>query len=155
MNPVTEINIPFDKEQLIKEANGVKILADGYTDNRYPGLKLDKWLTLLHDSEYVEQLMKFLDVKGRPRFYWLEPNAIIPEHVDNDTLCGINFVLSDNPAPVNFSGKEYTYKVGVLDTTKMHSVVNGPDERVLFKISIFNEDYETVVNKLLARFSQP
>ena len=155
MNPVTEIDIPFDKEKLLNEANIVKSFAKGYTDDRYPGMELDKWLMLRHTNDYIKSLMRAIGVEGKPRFYWLEPNAVIPEHVDNGTLCAVNFVLTENPAPVNFSGEKYTYKVGVLDTTKPHSVVNGPEERILFKISIVNEDYETVVNKLLARFSQP
>jgi hypothetical protein len=153
MKPITEINIPFDKQQLLAEANLIKQYASGYTDNRYPNLNLSKWLIRKHSSEYISNLIKFLEVDGDPRFYWLEPNAIIPEHVDNGTKCSINFILTDTPAPVTILGENFTYTVGVLDTTKRHGVKNGPVERILFKISIFNEDYESVVTKLLARFN--
>ena len=148
MTPVTHLNYPIDKDRLLALAESVKHLADPYTDSRYPGLELDSWLILEYTDDYIDEIMKDLGVNGSPRFYWKQPNFSLPMHVDNNTTCSINFVLTDNPAPVKVEDSEYTYEQAILNTTRLHGVGAEDQERILLKISIFDESYEDLVNRI-------
>jgi hypothetical protein len=92
--------------------------------------------------------MEDFGVQGSPRFYWQEPNSILPMHVDNNTTCSINFVLTDNPSPVTVEDNDYVYEQAVLNTTKLHGVKTNGEERVLLKISIFDESYEDLIKRI-------
>ena len=92
--------------------------------------------------------MNDFGVVGKPRFYWLEPFAEIPEHIDNGTLCSLNFILSPDPAPIVIEDIEYTYKYVLLNTAVRHSVFNGPTERIMLKISIFDETFEDLAKRI-------
>jgi len=149
MSPITYIDYPFDKEQLLIEAQYAKAQAEPYgNDPRYPGQQFNEWLISHYNSDYIKTILDDFEIEGKPRFYWLEPNVLLPEHVDHNTECALNFVLSDNPAPVTFNGKEYLYKSALLNTQEPHSVQNGNYERILFKISIFNESYESLAKRI-------
>lgn len=149
MDPLIHLNYPLDRKRILEEANEAKKSAVPYGDDpRWPGKTLDVWLISRFNSPYALEIIKDFEIEGKPRFYWLEPNAYLPEHVDNGTTCSINFVLSDNPAPVTFGDKNYFYSQVLLNTSLMHSVKNGPDERILFKISIFNESYQDLAKRI-------
>jgi hypothetical protein len=148
MSPVLHLNYQVNKNLLLEEAAKIKNSATGYTDSRYPDLKMDDWLVGHHTSEYVEKIMRDFGVEGKPRFYWLQPYAVIPEHVDNGTLCGLNFILTDEASPITFSDQDYYYESILVDTTKPHSVKNNENERIMFKISIFNETFEQVASRI-------
>jgi len=153
MGPIIHLNYKINKEKLLKEAAQAKSNATGYTDSRYPDLKMEDWLIGHHHSQYVNEIMDDFGIVGKPRFYWLQPYAVIPEHVDNGTLCGLNFILTDKASPITFGDKDYYYESILVDTTKPHSVKNNQHERIMFKISIFNETFEQVAEKI-KRFIQ-
>jgi len=148
MEPILHLNYDIDKKLLLSEAEKIKHQATGYTDSRYPNLKMDDWLVGYHISEYVEKIMQDFGVKGKPRFYWLQPHATIPEHVDNGTLCGLNFILTDQASPITFGNNDYYYDAILVNTTIPHSVKNNEHERIMFKISIFNETFEQVADRI-------
>jgi hypothetical protein len=145
---LTNLNYPLDTVALIEVANIAKLEAKPYTDSRYPNLKLDNWNIGHFTNSHIEKIMTDFEVQGKPRFYWLEPFAEIPEHVDNGTMCSINLILTDSPAPIIINGKEFTYKQALLNTTIPHAVYNGPVERVMLKISIFDETYEQLAKRI-------
>lgn len=151
MEPLIHLHYKVDKARLLVEAETAKQNAKGYTDSRYPGVQLDEWLMGHHCSDYISEIMKDLEIEGKPRFYWLMPNAVIPEHIDNGTLCSINIILTDDAAPIKFGDKEYYYQTILLNTTLPHSVVNNEHERIMLKISIFNETYEQLANRIKFR----
>ena len=148
MDPILHLTYKIDKQQLLKEALAVKDLAKSYTDSRYPGVTLDDWLICHHSSSYTEQIIKDFSVVGKSRFYWLNPFGTVPEHVDNGTQCSLNFILTDNPSPITYSGVEYFYESALIDTSIPHSVTNKEHERIIFKISIFNESFQQVAEKI-------
>jgi hypothetical protein len=148
VEPILHLNYKIDKSSLLAEAENIKHKAVGYTDSRYPDLKMDDWLIGYHSSDYVEQIMRDFGIKGKPRFYWLQPFAVIPEHVDNGTLCGLNFILTEGASPISFGDQDYYYESILIDTTKPHSVKNNENERIMFKISIFDETFEQVAEKI-------
>jgi hypothetical protein len=148
MKPITHLNYPINKDRLLVLADSIKNVASPYTDPRYPDAVLDTWLILKYNDDYIEQIMDDFGVKGSPRFYWQEPNSVLPMHVDNNTTCSINFVLTDDPAPVTVEDVDYVYEQAVLDTTKLHGVNTNDEERILLKISIFDESYEDLVKRI-------
>jgi hypothetical protein len=148
MSPILHLNYKIDKNLLLQEANSVKDQAVGYTDSRYPGLKIDDWLVGHHHSDYIQKIMDDFRIKGKPRFYWLKAYAVIPEHVDNGTLCGLNFILTEGASPITFGDKNYRYDSVLINTTIPHSVKNNEHERIMFKISIFDQKFEEVAKKI-------
>lgn len=148
MEPVIHLDYDLDKFTLLKEAQLAKSASRPYTDSRYPDLKLEKWLIGHWSSEYTDRIMKDFEVVGRPRFYWLEPYAVIPEHIDNETTCSLNFILTEDPAPIIIEEKTYTYQQVLLDTTRLHKVINNEHERIMLKISIFDEPFTDLAKRI-------
>jgi hypothetical protein len=146
--PVLHLNYKIDKSRLLAEAENIKHTAVGYTDSRYTDLKMNDWLVGHHSSEYVEKIMRDFGVEGKPRFYWLQPHTVIPEHVDNGTLCGLNFILTEGASPITIENQDYYYESILVNTTVPHSVKNNENERIMFKISIFNETFEQVAARI-------
>ena len=145
------LNYPLDKELLLESARRAREFSKPYTDARYPGLQMDTWHIGHYTDEHIEKIMSDFELEGKPRFYWTAPNSVIPEHVDNGTQCSLNFILSEDPAPISFSGVDYVYEQVLLNTTIPHSVTNGPIERILLKISIFDETYEQLSARIKYR----
>ena len=148
MSPIIHLNYNVNKEHLLKEANIVKCLSTGYTDSRYPYLNLEDWKIYHYNSDYIQEIIDNFKVKGNPRFYWLSPNAIIPEHIDNGTKCSINIILTENAAPITINGIDYEYHMILLNTQIPHSVKNNNVERIMLKISIFNETFDNLANRI-------
>lgn len=150
-NLFIKLQYPLDKAILLESARRARDLAKPYTDSRYPGLQMDTWHIGHYTDEHIEKIMNDFEIEGKPRFYWTAPNSVIPEHVDNGTQCSLNFILSEDPAPISFSGENYVYEQVLLNTTIPHSVTNGPIERILLKISIFDETYEQLSARIKYR----
>ena len=148
MNNLIHIDYPLDYEKIMVDCKEAEKTAVAYTDDRWPGKSSPGWRISKYTSPYIESIIEDFEVDGRPRFYWLGANLHLPEHVDNTTTCSLNFVLSEDPAPVTVLGENFYYRSASLNTSVLHSVTNGPVERVLFKISIFNESYEDIVKRL-------
>jgi len=148
MEPLIHLNYRVDKSVLLKEAEQAKDNAVGYTDPRYPGQQHNGWLIGHHTSDYIKQIMDDLGIDGKPRFYWLMPDEQIPEHVDNGTKCSVNIVLTDHAAPITIEGKDYEYQTVLLNTQVPHSVQNNSHERIMLKISIFDETYEQLSKRI-------
>jgi hypothetical protein len=151
MKYLTHLDFPYDKEQLISIAALAKESATYYTDDRFPNLNLTSHLISYYNNEYLESLIRSLDISGQPRFYYMQPYSFFPTHTDNQTKCSINIILSNDPAPITLLGKDLYYKCAIIDTTKPHSVRNNFSERVLFKISIFDKSYKSILNQLELR----
>ena len=136
------LRYPLDKAILLESANRARQFAKPYTDDRYPAMIIDNLHLGHYTDEYIEKIISDFKVNGKPRFYWTKPHSVIPSHTDNNTQCSLNFILSDDPAPITFFSREYRYDQILLNTTIPHAVTNGATERILLKISIFDETYE-------------
>jgi len=98
-------------------------------------------------TKYFANLIESQDT--RPRYYKLEANTAVPKHVDHNTKCGINIMLSDKAGPVEFLDVgQFDYRVALLNTSQMHCVPPYPEERILLKLSIMDVDFETVKLRL-------
>ena len=144
---IVHLDYPLDTSLLLEEARLEKINAKGYGDPR-TNYTLDYWLISRYTSEYIEKIMDDFEIIGKPRFYWLKENSHLIEHVDHNTTCSLNFILSSNAAPVTFQGVDYFYKNALLNTQVPHSVTNGPEERIILKISMFKETFESISSRI-------
>jgi len=144
LHPLTLLHYPLNTAALLQSAENARLSADPYTDSRYPGFRKEDWYIGRYTDERIETVLRDFEVSGSPRFYWLEPFATIPQHIDNGTQCSINLILTENPAPITIEGVDYTYQQALLNTTLPHSVTNGDVERIMLKISIFDETYESL-----------
>lgn len=147
-NNLVHLNYPLDLDQIFKSEAAARRNSQPYTDLRYPDLRLEDWHIGRYRDDYIETVMRDFEVEGRPRFYWLEPYAEIPEHIDNETKCSINLIITKDPAPITIQGADFVYQQALLNTTIPHSVKNGPVERIMLKISIFNESFEDLAKRI-------
>lgn len=151
MPPLYHLNYPLDTKLFLMMAEEYKIHSKPYYDPRYDAT-IDFWKQYRVQNKVIEDLMFDLNIKGKPRFYWTEPNTTIPEHVDNKTTCSVNFILTNDPAPVTIEGTDYVYEQCLLNTSLKHSVKNGDEERILLKISIFDTPFEKVIEQIPEKY---
>jgi hypothetical protein len=146
----------FDRDLLLSYWNEYKNSSKPYQDKRFNRFFMKNW-RIVNDFEidYATYLNQQFGINGSPRFYILEANTSLMMHVDQDTTCALNFVLSDNPAPVRFgSGASYLYKSALLNTSIKHAVDKSENDRILFKLSIKDEPFEDVKQKIINTLTQ-
>lgn len=138
----------FDRNLLLKEFQKLTGNLTEFTDNGLPG-KISK-LKILENFhfDYIDQLNSLFNIKSEAKFYVVKSGEDFDLHVDYLPLCSINILLSGNPAPVYIGGKNYFYKNCVLNVQKPHGVFNNTEDRILFKLSIFDYSFEEVKEKV-------
>ena len=145
----------FDKSALLDFWNQNQDNTEPYTDRRFGKYMLHNWRILKDiEIEYADLICKHFDIDAEPKFYILQANTQLLPHIDQDTTCSINFLLSDGAAPVRFSENEYYYRTALLNTTRTHSVDKYPKDRILFKLSIKAEGFDIVKQKILNTISR-
>ena len=150
-NQIYQFNSNVDYNVLLQEAND----TEGYNSYFDPISKSDittwkiKHITSgygLKISRYWADYLKSNSCK--PRFYNLEKGASLGFHKDRGTLCSINYVLSGNSGGVTFGDGIIVYECALLNTQELHNVPKQSENRILFKVSIFDLSYEDVKNIL-------
>ena len=157
-NFIKILDIEFDIDRLLLEYEYILPNEKFYGDNRGSSLY---WKVIRHEdmtSKYCKDLAESIknkyNIAGRvdSRFYRLLANELLPFHTDRGTQCSVNVILSDQPAPISFRIQNkisnYHYKVALINTQLEHSVQNGSEDRILFKISIFDENFDSVAAKI-------
>ena len=113
-------------------------------------------------SHYKDESLKYLvskyglDIKGKynMKFVYIAPNTILDWHTDWGTKCAFNWILNDNEACIQYKNdRPYVYKSAIINTSAEHKVENINKERILFKISVFEQDYLETCKKFITRFS--
>ena len=105
------------------------------------------WLVSYYTSEYIENIMKDLNIKGSPRFYFQQPHFHLKPHRDYGTQCAVNFILNGT-TPINIEGKEYVYSQALVNVQKEHSIKTDNEERIMLKFSIKDKSFEEVLNNI-------
>jgi hypothetical protein len=149
MKPLIHLNYPINKDILLIESNKARENAKPWQDDRAPSSPWDEWLVAHHKSDYINKIMKELNIVGKPRFLYTKPNFFLKIHKDFGTQCAVNILLGDDhPAPINIEGVDYHYTQALINVQKEHSVTNGSKERVLFKFSIPDKSFEQVASEI-------
>lgn len=146
----------FDQSYLLEVWNEYKNNSVPYQDKRFNRFVMKNWRIVNElNLDYADYLNNYFDIKSSPKFYILDANTSLAMHVDQDTTCALNFVLSDNPAPVRFkSGNSYYYKTALLNTSIKHAVDKTQNDRILFKLSIKDEPFDSVKQKIINTLSR-
>ena len=154
MNEVCNIEIfPFDYKKFLTYSYRSQRDAEQY---RHHGKDEIKGMTVCKFmNKDVVDLICEIGIKGKisAKFVYIEPNAVIPKHKDWGTKCALMWVLNGNKSSIEFDSGFYKYKAALVNVSKEHSVTNTEQVRRLFKISVFDMEYEEVCNNLISRFS--
>ena len=146
MRPLIHLNYPINKDILLLESDKARESAKPWEGgNDY---KIEDWLVSYYRSDYIDKIMKELNIVGKPRFFYQKSNFHLKPHKDFGTQCGVNILLSDNPVPINIEGEDYYYTQALIDLQREHSVINDNKERVLLKFSIPDIPFEQVAKKI-------
>lgn len=156
MTNLVLLDYPLDIDRSLIEAEHARNFAKPYTNKHFPNVEelqtgVDQWLISKYNSSYIERIAADFEIECKPRFYFQAPGFNLPEHVDTDTECSINFVLSDDPAPITFADGQVLYKQALLNTKVPHAVFNGSEERILLKLSITNYTFEQMAQRIKFR----
>ena len=148
------LNLNVDLERLRKESqlgDFEPFLVQNYN------FIFENWLVREQlAGEYSKQLVqKLTSIVGsshcKARVFKLKRGNDIFMHKDDGTKCAINIVLSNPDDGVTFEKYgEIKYRFALLNTQERHGVFNITEDRVLFKISIFDLDYSYCCQKFLA-----
>ena len=145
----------FDKSALLDFWNQNQDNTQPYSDKRFGRFVMNNWRILRDiELEYANTMCKHFDIDAIPKFYVLKANTILFPHTDQDTTCSINFLLCDGAAPVRFGDNEYHYKTALLNTTRKHSVDKSKKDRIIFKLSIKDEGFDIVKQKIINTISR-
>jgi hypothetical protein len=146
MKPLIHLNYPINKDILLLESDKARESAKPWEGgNDY---KIEDWLVSYYTSDYIEKIMKELNIVGKPRFFYQKSNFSLKPHKDFGTQCGVNILLSDDPVPINIEGVDYHYSQALINLQREHSVVNDSKERVLLKFSIPDKSFEQVASEI-------
>lgn len=167
--PVTEFEYQFDDELLWSEYYRLKNLPDPkynfYVDGEeksftMPGFRVLGSQTYGEDtsSRLIKEAGRFVHHFGIEDeyialFLWMDKGFYLPWHVDDIKGCqsNINYLMSPNPAPVEFRDGEYNYRLAALDVMRDHQVKNQDEERILMRISFKNLQYGELCDYLSNR----
>lgn len=141
----------IDYETILKEALDQKDY-ENFVDPK-DGTIVTQWKIKKTNNGYSKKISnyyeKFLESKEcKPRFYIQQKNWSLPFHKDRGTLCSINYVLSNTDDKVTFKSFEESYRCALLNVQEEHSVTNLKEDRLLFKVSIFDKTYNEVLQIL-------
>jgi hypothetical protein len=153
-SPITYLNYPFDKQELLACASRAKEKSNTvFTRNKlYPQLRENETVS----EPYIDKIMADFGITNyQPIFYWLKPNDILPLH--SDWICSINFVLDefDDPAPLVINDVSYTYTNALLNPRVPHYCQNGPRERITLAIKLTDQEYDDVCKTIKYKRDEP
>lgn len=146
---IFKFDIDIDTTILLEEYNKVLDHAANYSESRKDAF-FNNWKIIRHTfpyASYIIDKLGFSEYDVRPRYYILNKKTTLKMHRDNGTLCSVNFILSNDPAPINIEGVNYYYKQALLNTQANHGITEvSHEDRILFKLSIMDCDFITAKN---------
>jgi hypothetical protein len=144
---ITLIDYPLDVLYLKDLAERKRASAELHHDNRYTKI-FNEYMSVKINDDYVNKIISDFEITAKPKIYYQAPNYYLPMHIDNGTQCSLNFLISDDLAPITFEDGEFFYHQCLLNTQVKHSVLNTQKERILLKFSIFDKSYNEVLKTL-------
>ena len=146
MKPLIHLNYTINKDILLLESYRARKYAKPW-HHKNEVTAGPSWLVSYYTSEYIENIMKDLNIKGSPRFYFQQPHFHLKPHRDYGTQCAVNFILNGT-TPINIEGKEYVYSQALVNVQKEHSIKTDNEERIMLKFSIKDKSFEEVLNNI-------
>lgn len=153
MQPLYHLtDVDYDQQSLLEEAKQFEQDAPYYKDSRYEG-EFVGWKIIKEQDYFLPQAKKVIEqfvlpTQCKTRYYVQDVGVDIPMHIDNNTQCSINIILTDKYAPIKIENEEYYYKQCLLNTTLEHGVFNNTTKRYLLKCTIMDMNYEDCAKHL-------
>lgn len=143
------IKYELDKEYLEKVAYTLPRKKFYYKGKEVWGYHYAPW----NNTEVEEQLKSIFSLRGRynMKFIFLRAATHLDWHTDKGTKSAVIWKMSGDD-PLQFREKEYFYDTAIVDTTKQHRVPGLADERILFKLSCFDMEYEELAGNFAKKF---
>lgn len=166
LEPVTKFEYTFNDELLWAEYQRLKGEPDPkfnfyvngeQKSHTIPGFRVLGSQTYGEDTDSLlikeaGKFVKYFNITDEyiALFLWMDKGFHLPWHVDDVKGCqsNINYVMSNNPEPVEFREGKYNYKLAALDVMREHQVKNSSDERILMRISFKTLKYGELVDHI-------
>lgn len=146
MKPLIHLNYTINKDILLLESDRARKSAKPW-HHKNEVTAGPSWLVSYHTSDYIENIMKDLNIKGSPRFFFQQPHFHLKPHRDYGTQCAVNIILNGT-TPINIEGKEYVYSQALINVQREHSIKTDNEERIMLKFSIKDKSFEEVLNNI-------
>ena len=146
MKPLIHLNYTINKDILLLESDRARKSAKPW-HHKNEVTAGPSWLVSYHTSDYIENIMKDLNIKGSPRFFFQQPHFHLKPHRDYGTQCAVNVILNGT-TPINIEGKEYVYSQALINVQREHSIKTDNEERIMLKFSIKDKSFEEVLNNI-------
>ena len=129
-----------------------KMFFDRYDTGGYHkegDVVLKYWYKVFGIDDLVMPITKDLGIEDlitKPRFSYQFPNSVLPKHIDQDRIVGINLNLMPDLPSIVIENKSFEYENCFVDVgSKIHSVNADNNPRLVLKYAIrskWNEMYE-------------
>ena len=105
-------------------------------------------------QEVILHFQEYYGIYTKPRYFRQLRGLHLKPHVDINTKCAFNYILNDDVSPIIFhlgEGKTHTvqYTKALVNVQAIHEVPSSDTDRLLFKLSITDENYQDVLKKVL------
>ena len=146
MKPLIHLNYPINKDILLLESDKARETANPW-HHKNEVTAGHNWLVSYYTSDYIDNIMKELNIVGSPRFFFQQPHFHLKPHRDYGTQCAVNFILNGT-TPINIEGKEYVYSQALVNVQREHSIKTDSEERIMLKFSIKDKSFEDVLKDI-------
>ena len=160
-----ETNFPIEqyRDDLIEEQKKFRELekdfvANGKVKEFYQIIKSESQKFIRTNFVVAQEVrvkfQEYYGVKCKPRYFRQLSGAHLKPHLDINTKCAFNYIMNDDASPIIFhiaKGKTHTvhYTQALVNTQAIHEVPPSDTDRLLFKLSIMDENYQDVLKKVL------
>ena len=141
---ISKLTYDFDVDHLNKLYENNLDLVKPFVEMN--GNTIEHFYILKIKDKYLDQLIEQIGYEARPRFLLMKKGCTLPYHKDAGTLSAINILLKGDD-PIHIEGSDYHYEMALIDVQKQHTV-NVTNDRLIFKFSYFDVDYETLKTRL-------
>ena len=101
--------------------------------------KVPTWWRIFKNIQ-ADNIISDLNLEGLnvfPRYSYQFKNTLLPAHIDEDEIIGVNFNLMPHPITIHLLGEPYEYETAVVDVGHVeHSVQPAPYNRLVLKFAI-------------------
>jgi hypothetical protein len=144
---LVHLDYDFDIEYLKVMANHYENLAEPWEGGN--NFKTEFWkIYRLSKDTYINEIMEDLNINAHPRFVYQSANTYLSPHIDFDSKCCVNILLSDDPAPINIEDIDYEYSAALINIERVHSVRTDDQKRVFLKLSVKDKDFDQVLKEI-------
>ena len=150
---ITHLNLEYDIDKLNDEVKDLDFQPFNlYTKGYNESTDAAWWIARIREDKHVypqiNKIYKLLEADFIA-IHMQYANTRVNTHIDPNSLCCVNILLSGDTGPVIFEdyGKIY-YKCALFNNQEWHAVPSYNKERLLLKFAYSKRSYEKVLTTL-------